>query len=260
MTSGGPSAPLGERGATDGTAFAAVTVAPAAPAPATDDRGRAAGEEPGTQLGGPTWLLLALLSASLGLYAGIAADVVHNGRLAEVDVDIATWVAGSMPSWAEWLARPFTWVGGLVGATAVVVAAATWLLVRSSRAQALILLVAAGGIQLLVMTGKEGYDRPRPDVGSAIDLPSSFSFPSGHAATGIAVFGLLGLLASIYARTRAARIAAVVAGFALGAAIGASRVVLNVHYLSDVLAGACLGFAWLVTCILLVRLARRLRS
>lgn len=99
---------------------------------------------------------------------------------------------------------------------------------RGSRAQALILLVAAGGIQLLVTTGKEGYDRPRPDVGSAIELPSSFSFPSGHVATGIAIFGLLGLLASTYARTGAAR-EAVVAGFALGATIGASRVVLNVH-------------------------------
>ncbi len=130
---------------------------------------------------------------------------------------------------------------------------------RGSRAQALILLVAAGGIQLLVTTGKEGYDRPRPDVGSAIELPSSFSFPSGHVATGIAIFGLLGLLASTYARTGAAR-EAVVAGFALGATIGASRVVLNVHYLSDVLAGACLGPAWLVTCILVARLARRLRS
>jgi undecaprenyl-diphosphatase len=130
---------------------------------------------------------------------------------------------------------------------------------RGSRAGALIILVAAGGIQLLVTTGKEGYDWPRPDVGSAIDLPSSFSFPSGHAATGIEVFGLLGLLASTYARTSAARLAAVVAGFALGAAVGASRMVLNVHHLSDVLAGAGLG-PLARDCILVVRLARRLRS
>jgi membrane-associated phospholipid phosphatase len=252
VTPGGPPAPLGARGPGDGTAVAAT--------PAADDGDRPDARARETRLGGPTWLLLVLLAAALAVYAGIAADVVHDGRLAEADVDVAAWVAGSMPTWAEWLARPFTWVGGLVGATAVVAAAVTWLVVRGSRAKALILLIAAAGIQLLVTTGKEGYDRPRPDVGSAIDLPSSFSFPSGHAATGIAVFGLLGLLASTYARTSAARIAAVVVGFAVGAAIGASRVVLNVHYLSDVLAGACLGLAWLVTCILVVRLAGRLRS
>jgi undecaprenyl-diphosphatase len=99
---------------------------------------------------------------------------------------------------------------------------------RGSRAQALILLVPAGGIQLLVTTGKEGYVRPRPDVGSAIELPSSFSFPSGHAATRIAIFGLLGLLASTYARTAlpATRWSQ---DFALDATIGASRLVLNVH-------------------------------
>jgi membrane-associated phospholipid phosphatase len=247
VTPGGPPAPPRARGTADGSVAG------------VDDL-RADAQAPATRLGGPTWLLLVLLAAALAAYAAIAADVVHGGRLAEADVDVATWVAGSMPSWAEWLARPFTWVGGLVGATAVVAAAVVWLLVRGARAEALILLVSAGGIQLIVATGKEGYDRPRPDVGSVIDLPSSFSFPSGHAATGIAVFGLLGLLASTHARTSPARIGVVTAGFALGAAIGASRVVLNVHYLSDVLAGACLGLAWLVTCVLVARLAGRLRS
>ena len=39
-------------------------------------------------------------------------------------------------------------------------------------------------------------------------------------------------------------------GFAVGGLVAASRVVLNVHFLSDVLAGACLGLAWLSTCLL----------
>jgi undecaprenyl-diphosphatase len=113
------------------------------------------------------------------------------------------------------------------------------------------------GIQLIVVASKNGYDRPRPDAGSAIALPSSFSFPSGHAATGVAVLGLLGLLAATVARTRAQRVAAVGAGFALGALIGASRVVLGVHYLSDVLAGTYLGLAWLCVCLLVVSRLRR---
>jgi membrane-associated phospholipid phosphatase len=88
-------------------------------------------------------------------------------------------------------------------------------------------------------------------------FPSSFSFPSGHAATGVAVFGLLELLAASVAATRAGRVAAVVAGLVLGALIAASRVVLDVHNVTDVLAGARLWLAFLVGCLLVLdRLGR----
>ena len=110
--------------------------------------------------------------------------------------------------------------------------------------------------QLLVVTGKNGYERTRPDAGSPIELPQSFSFPSGHAATGIGVFGLLGVLAAVYGRSARPR-SLVIAGFGLGLVIGASRVVLNVHYVSDVLAGAFLGLAWLVACVLVFDAVRR---
>jgi undecaprenyl-diphosphatase len=157
------------------------------------------------RLGVSTQLLLLVLIPALLAFAAVAADVVDAGRLSELDADVADWVARSMPSWAEWLARPFTWLGGAVGVTVVVVAAAIWLFTRHARVEAALLVVVALGIQLLVFTAKHAYARPRPDVGSAIRLPSSYSFPSGHAATGIAVFGLLGLLAATASHTRRRR-------------------------------------------------------
>ena len=224
VTPGGQPAPLGARGDAEAGTRADRTAGETSPSLA--------------RLELSTRLLLLVLGAALLAYAAVAADVVNSGRLSELDVDVATWVARSMPSWAEWLARPFTWIGGAVGCTAVVTGVTIWLLTRRARVEAALLVVVAVGIQILVFSAKEGYARPRPDLGSAVRLPSSFSFPSGHAATGIAVFGLLGLLAATLARTRAERAAAVSAGFVTGALIGASRVVLGVP-LRDRCPGRC---------------------
>jgi undecaprenyl-diphosphatase len=162
-----------------------------------------------------------------------------------------------MPTAAEWLARPFTWLGGDVGTTVLVVGAVVALLRRGERRNAVLLVVVTLGSHVLSHTAKNGYERPRPDAGSAIELPSSYSFPSGHATTGVAVLGLLGLLLAAHVTTRGRRDAAIVAGFALGVLSGASRVFLNVHYVSDVLAGYCLGLAWLCACLLVDNALRR---
>jgi undecaprenyl-diphosphatase len=125
-----------------------------------------------------------------------------------------------------------------------------WLARRGEAGLGMLLIVVALGSQLVNSIAKDGYDGPRPTAGSPIDLPSSSSFPSRHAMTGIAVFGLLGLILARELSTRTGRVAAIAAAFAFGALIGASRVVLNVHFLTDVLGGTALGLAWLAGCLL----------
>lgn len=254
LTPGGLPAPQGARGAPLAKADARPD-GPDGPAVVRAGEGRRTPSLSG--LGVSTRHLVVLLVVCLAGYAAIAADVVHAGRLTALDRRVAARVAGSMPSWIEWLARPFTWIGGAVGLTLVVAAVIAWLLRRRARAEAVLLFVVALGIQVLVFTGKNGYERPRPDVGSAIALPSSFSFPSGHAAGGFAVFGLLGLYAGTLARKTRERAVAIGAGLALAALIGASRVALNVHYVTDVVAGALLGLGWLSVCLLVALLLRR---
>jgi len=231
VTPGGPPAPLGARTGASGWREPALVDRP--------------------------WVLLAALAVALVGYAALAADVVHGGAVSELDEDVAAWVARSMPTSAEWLARPFTWLGGGVATTVIAALAVVLLLRRRERRNAALLIVVALGSQLLANTAKLGYERARPEAGSAIELPSSYSFPSGHATTGVAVFGLLGLVVAAHARAPGRRIAAIVTGFAIGLAAGASRVVLNVHYVGDVLAGYCLGLAWLCAWLLVDMLLRR---
>jgi membrane protein DedA with SNARE-associated domain len=93
---------------------------------------------------------------------------------------------------------------------------------------------------------KDAIDRPRPD-GGLVDVTGS-SFPSGHAAYST-FYVWLAVTIVMRLRTGMTRGAAVVvAGIALTAAVGLSRVYLDVHYLSDVNAGWALGAGAFALC------------
>lgn len=85
--------------------------------------------------------------------------------------------------------------------------------------------------------------RPRPGGSIPSIIESSYSFPSGHAAGSMALYGFIAfLLFRAYPRHKKL-IGVVVAGIILS--IGFSRLYLGVHFLSDVLAGYVLGGLWL---------------
>ncbi len=109
---------------------------------------------------------------------------------------------------------------------------------------------------LIVMFAKAVVSRPRPDT--ALVAEHSSAFPSGHAlGTAVAVTAML-FAASPWLRGRW-RAASIVIGVAIVVAVGAGRVVLNVHHPSDVLAGWALGYLWALVC-LPVLTNRRLRA
>ena len=102
------------------------------------------------------------------------------------------------------------------------------------RADALFLAAAVVGITVLVPVLKAVYERARPDLGTAIALPHSYSFPSGHAATAVVLYGALGILLAERASSRLRAAGWLVGAALLALAIGTSRVLLNVHFVSDV--------------------------
>lgn len=192
---------------------------------------------------------LTIVAAALALVGLLALATSGRGPVTELDADIASWVAGEMPAWAEWTARPFTWLGGVVGTGIVTLAGATVLARRGRRRDALLLTVAYLGAQLSSAVVKAVTDRPRPSFEAPIAVPDSSAFPSGHATGAAAVL----LLAAVLLAPAARRTALVALACALAVAVGASRVVLGVHWTSDVVAGWALGLAWVGLCLLLRR-------
>lgn len=193
----------------------------------------------------------AIAVLSLTGFAAFAVGVEAGGPIVEADERLARWVVTDLPMSIEWAARPFSWLGGWIGIAALA-AVASFVLVRGRAWLDLwFLLAAVLGSQLAVAPLKEWFDRPRPRGGAAVPLPASASFPSGHAASGVACLGAVALLAAERLTSQRARRWLWGVTVAVGLGVGLSRVALGVHYASDVLAGWCFGLAWLAGCLLL---------
>jgi membrane-associated phospholipid phosphatase len=132
----------------------------------------------------------------------------------------------------------------LVALVVIVVA-----LARRNLRAALFLAISVELSGLITEAAKAVADRPRP--GEALVSASSSSFPSGHAL-GVMV-GVLAFLTLVLPVVRhPSRVWLIAVGALVVVAIGAGRVVLNVHHPSDVLAGWAMGYLWFVVCLLLV--------
>jgi membrane-associated phospholipid phosphatase len=108
------------------------------------------------------------------------------------------------------------------------------------------LFVVVGGEEVLTLTTKQLVDRVRPAFNPAAATLGP-AFPSGHSATAAAFYAAAALL---LARQRGHTARALLAGLAAGiaVAVAASRVLLEVHWLTDVIAGLALGWAWFAVC------------
>lgn len=116
--------------------------------------------------------------------------------------------------------------------------------------------VALGGSSLLANLAsslmKLGFARARPDVIDHLDHQTSFSYPSGHATSAAVVYLLLASLTPPRWRATAWTLAA-----AMIALNGVSRIMLGVHWASDIVGGTMLGTAFALLGVWWARLSAR---
>jgi membrane-associated phospholipid phosphatase len=103
---------------------------------------------------------------------------------------------------------------------------------------------------------KHFFGRPRPDVPLLFEA-EGLSFPSGHALFSITFYGLLVYIIYHAVKQNGLKWTLIVLLIILMVIIGFSRVYLRVHYASDVIAGFCVGFMWLVLAIWLLNRMER---
>ncbi|HUQ67083.1 MAG TPA: phosphatase PAP2 family protein [Flavitalea sp.] len=97
---------------------------------------------------------------------------------------------------------------------------------------------------------KLSFHRIRPPH-PLIEPLQNFSFPSGHATSGFIFYGLIAYLVWKSHISKSLKYVSCTLLILFSLLIGFSRVYLRLHYPSDVLAGICIGFAWLLLAIYL---------
>lgn len=131
-------------------------------------------------------------------------------------------------------------VGSTSGRLLILVVSAALLLWRRGVRTALWLAMTVLAGMLLNVALKQVFAAPRPDLLPHLDIVHTYSFPSGHAAGNMILFGALAMVVAGRSAYGAAALIIVV--------IGCSRVWLGVHWPSDVLAGWIEGLGWLALC------------
>jgi undecaprenyl-diphosphatase len=182
-----------------------------------------------------------LMAGALGLltaYLLLALSAVHQ-QLVPLDRGVRAWVQPFRSGWLDVSMQTVSLLGEPAGLIPLILiaSAALW---RASRRWALLLPALMAGTGVLQLVGKWAADRPRPNA-------APWGFPSGHVLSLAVFFGVVAfLLVTLSAPRRRGRITACFAcGLALGL-VAASRVYLDVHWLSDVVGGFALGTAYLL--------------
>jgi membrane-associated phospholipid phosphatase len=183
-----------------------------------------------------------------GVLFGLLAYLVRsNAHLHGIDNGVAKWGNAHASALSTDGLNVVTQLGGiyLVIALCVALALGETLLERSVWVIPFVVAVI-GGEEILTLTVKDLAHRVRPAFNPAAATLGP-SFPSGHSATAAAFYACAALLIG---RRRGRPARALLAGLAVGlaVAVAASRVLLDVHWLTDVIAGLALGWAWFSVC------------
>lgn len=266
------------------TSLMNASVYAARPAPATSDENEQSGDHAPSGLalleprpGGPAeWFaahfgpenpVRVFIVALLAGYALLVTTMVFLGLtminlilpiggLGESDEDLSEWLADHRSSSQEhlsWIGS--TLAGGLVIPVVIGLCLLVFLLARHWLLAAFVLFAVAlesGSYRATSLV----VERQRPDVDRLESLPVDASYPSGHTAASIALYGGLLLLIASRIQNLAVRSTALVVGIAIPIFVGWARMYRGMHHLTDVGAGVFMGLAALAIIVFAARAAR----
>lgn len=188
------------------------------------------------------------VASAIGILTAVAVawvlDSIDDERgVAQWDRSAAEWSSRSVSDGASRILEVVTELGGTpVLLVIAVVIGLQDLIRRRHLAVPAYLAVVAVGVVIVNNAVKLWIDRERPDIDQLVGW-SGASFPSGHAAAAAACWAAFLLVLTRHGR-RPTRVIGGITAVIVAATVAATRVLLGVHWLTDVVAGVIVGWGW----------------
>ena len=193
----------------------------------------------------PLSLIVLLAAYLVSLGSDLAEDVIEGEQIVTMDRQINAALAPIRNDELLHVFAKITHLADLMTLLAVVLVSAAFLWADRRHRFIPGLMLTVLGSQALTYVGKYAIDRDRPDFLTFASAVTP-SFPSGHATGAMAVYGFIAYAIGRNLASPALRFELGYWASALIATIAFSRMLLSVHYASDVAAGLLVGAFWLL--------------
>lgn len=193
----------------------------------------------------PLTLAVLLMTYLIALMAGLIEDVLEYEEIVRLDDRVNETLAALRD---EYFVRLFYWITGLGDIDTLIVAtcvalALFWAFRRPPYVLGLMLAWTVS--TAVTWSGKYAIDRDRPEALTFAEAASP-SFPSGHTTGAMAVYGFIAYAVARELGGTRRRFETAYWALALIALIAFSRMILSVHYFSDIVGGLLVGAFGLV--------------
>jgi undecaprenyl-diphosphatase len=189
---------------------------------------------------------------------GVGLLIVHvlvHGTIGLDERHIIHWFVRHRASSWDRVSTKVTYLGDTITVIAAALIVTAVLAMRKWGRQSLLLIVGLLLEVAIFLTANNIVHRHRPFVLHVGGTPKTFSFPSGHSAASVVLYGGLAVLVCAVTSHRGVRIAAWFVAVALAVAVGLSRIYEGEHYPTDVLSGWIMGAAALAVAVFIIRIA-----
>ena len=187
---------------------------------------------------------------ALALFVHITDGWVDREALYAIDQAVDRKLEGVLNDRLQYVITTLTYLGGIPFALMLSGVLALWFLVRRRGWRLLALLTVVWVGEGVLWLLKDVFSRARPEN---VLSPEGASFPSGHAFTAVVLYGFCIVLLWRHTTHPALRAGGSVALVLLILSLCVSRILLGVHWVSDVLGGFVLGLGWLVFALVATR-------
>lgn len=196
-------------------------------------------------------ILVVVAGGAFAAFLALGLGLILAPALMDLDMALSEAIRSVDVPGLEAFARFATTVGDFWPMAILTVVTAGLFFARGNRTSAATLVLGVLSGSAFGALLKLLFARVRPALEVArIPIPETYSFPSGHALTGLLFFGSLGFLILLHEKSlRRAALATVLCVLA-ALTIAMARVYLGVHYLGDVVGSWLLGAGWLAVVVL----------